>query len=109
MKLTPENIFDLIGKTIQFNKNIELAEINYDTDMKTKVIDVQMSPEKDCFFLLTDFTEFEEHNKTLMKSNYYDANGVPCLKWSQVERLYPKNKQSRDWYDYTTPGFDILP
>jgi hypothetical protein len=42
--------------------------------------------------LVTDFSEFEEENKNNSKANWYNKEGVPCLKWHE-SNFYPQNKQ----------------
>jgi hypothetical protein len=37
-----------------------------------------------------DMSEFEEHNKTKAKSDWYDKNSVPCLTWFE-SGMYPKD------------------
>lgn len=95
---------NLIGKVIVFNKDIEDSEIDYEPKMKARVISYE--DRGDHFGLLTDFSEFEDHNKSLMTANYFDENHSPRLRWCET-KFYPKDKKKKDYFDYGTPGFDV--
>lgn len=103
--MEPTDLPKLIGKVILFNKDIDLSEGDYEAGMKARVLNVE--DHHDHFALLTDFSEFEEHNKRLMTANYYDENHQPRLKFCETRR-YPKDGRTKDYYDYNKPGFTVV-
>lgn len=46
------------------------------------------------FRVNTDFSEFEDFNKSVAKPTWFDDNNNPTLKWHET-KAYPKNK--KDW------------
>ena len=99
----------LVGKVIQFNLNVDKCEIGFDRGMKARVIGFSITDPGEVFKLDLDFSEFEEANKLLMQSNYYDSNSLPTLKWCET-KFYPKNCKIHIFFGYTGEGskcFDI--
>ena len=92
MKLSASNNQILIGKVIQFTNEVEEHEIDFDSGMFARIKDIRTDT-PDVYKFLFDFSEFEEHNLTKMKSNYYDSNGNPCETWAQ-QKWYNKEKIS---------------
>lgn len=43
-----------------------------------------------CYELYFDFSDFEKENEKYFTSDYYDANGVPCLTAKEVGKYNPK-------------------
>jgi len=97
---------NLQGKVIQFNSEVEKTELDYDRGMKARVVRWEDKCDG-CFRLVTDFSEFKEHNEKLMQANYYDKDGQATLKWCETT-LYPKDCRTGDWMDYSTPIFDVI-
>lgn len=75
----------LIGKTIQFTSKIEDMEAYPEKGMRARIVsideqDTHMVDLHDHLYKITfDYSEFDEFNKSLESSNYYDRNGVACL------------------------------
>jgi hypothetical protein len=102
-------VFALVGKVIKFNKEVEYSEIDFDIGMKARVVGFAITDPGEVFKLDLDFSEFEEANKQLMQSNYYDRSGNPTLKWSETN-FYPSNCKCRCYFGYTGEGskcFDV--
>ena len=86
MKCTAaEGIKTLVGKVVQFTKEAEEHELDFDTGMLARIKSIHKdSPNWKVYVFVMDFSEFEEHNKPLMECNYYDSKtGIPCETWDQ--------------------------
>ena len=103
---TTADLASLVGKVILFNRLVETTELDYDTGMKTRVVGYQDKGDG-CFMLQTDFSEFQQYNEGLMKSNYYDKNGQPTLKWSETA-YYRPTETHRDWFDWSVEVFKVV-
>lgn len=97
----------LVGKVIQFNAEVEKSEIDFDRGMKARIVGYAITDPNEVFKLDLDFSEFEEANKLLMQSNYYDKNSNPTLKWCET-KFYPKDCKCRDYFGYTGEGIDCF-
>jgi hypothetical protein len=97
-----KNLKELIGKVIEFNDEVEYTEIDFDSKMRAKVISAEMTDE-DVFKLELDFSEYEEYNKEHMKSNYWDKNHQPTLKWCET-RYYPTDCKCHEYFGFTGEG-----
>lgn len=100
----------LVGKVIQFNADVEKSEIDFDRGMKARVVGYAITDPEEVFKLDLDFSEFEDSNKLLMQSNYYDKMGKPTLKWCETG-YYPKNCKCHDYFGYKGEGsncFDVV-
>lgn len=107
---TDSDVSSLVGKVIIFNLNVEKCEIDFDSGMKALVTGFAITDPGEVFKLDLDFSEFEESNKLLMQSNYYDKDGRPTLKWCET-KFYPKDAKCRDYFGYTGEGsicFDVV-
>jgi hypothetical protein len=103
-------IASLVGKVIQFNADVEKSEIDFDRGMKARVVGYAITDPEEVFKLDLDFSEFEDSNKLLMQSNYYDKMGKPTLKWCET-KFYPKNCKCHDYFGYKGEGsncFDVV-
>jgi hypothetical protein len=75
----------LVGKTIQFTKKIEDMEAYPENGMRARIVSIDESDTHspslhDHMYRITfDYSEFDDYNKALESSNYYDRMGVPCL------------------------------
>ena len=98
---------ELIGKTIKFKKQIEEIESNFDENMMGEIVDVSYDYDYDLIEIWISFSGFEEYNKTYMKSNYYDENGNPTLKWCDT-RFYPIDRKSLKYFDINDNLFDYF-
>lgn len=81
-----------INKVVTFSKEFddELGEIvGFEEGMKARIKGIVCDGYGE-YVVYFDFSEFEEYNKKLMKSDYYDKNGIPCLRWDQTS-YYPKD------------------
>lgn len=81
----------LINKVIRFTDKVEDSEVDFDSGMLARIKDIQHDIDN-VYGIRLDYAEFEEHNLPLMRSNYYDSNGVPCETWAQ-QSWYEKNKK----------------
>lgn len=76
---------ELIGKVIQFTPKIEDMQAYPEGGMRARVVsideqDTHRSDLHDHLYKITfDYSEFDEFNKSLESSNYYDRKGVACL------------------------------
>lgn len=107
---TDNDVSALVGKVIQFNDQVEKSEIDFDRGMKARVVGYAITDPGEVFKLDLDFSEFEESNKLLMQSNYYDKNSKPTLKWCETA-YYPKNCKCHDYFGYIGEGslcFDVV-
>ena len=95
----------LVGKIIIFNEHVENTEVDFDRGMKARVKGFAIVDSGEVFKLDLDFSEFEEANKLLMQSNYYDKNSKPTLKWSETG-YYPKDCKCTDYFGYNGEGLD---
>jgi hypothetical protein len=87
------------GKTFEvtLNKGIEDHETMFDEGCKATI---SMNHATDDYLCIScNFTNYEEYNKIFYKPNYYDKNGVPCLKVYET-CFYPKNKIETVYFDY---------
>lgn len=107
---THRDVANLVGKVIVFNDKVEFSEIDFDRYMAARVVGFRTEP--DYFQLTLNFAEFEEVNKKFMKSNYYDKDSNPTLKWCDT-RYYPADKQCNDYFSYSgacedSDCFDVI-
>jgi hypothetical protein len=91
----------LVGKTVRFTKDVEIAESNYDEGMLstiTKIVELQ-GEVVEIFF---DHTAFVEENKKFAKANYYDSFGVPCQTWFEQKNYSDKTVEyfDADYVEY---------
>lgn len=103
---------NLVGKIIRFNKLVEYHEIGFDENMIAKVISVEPDHEYGCdgvIKIIVDHSTFIDNNRRLMKPNYYDKNGVPCLTWEESGLMKLKETIYVDVDTKTYPlPFDVL-
>jgi hypothetical protein len=105
------NFDDLVGKTVCFNKLAETQyEIDFDEGMLARVISVE--PDYGCgdvVKIFVDHTDFIDHNRKLMKPNYYDKDGLACLTWEEsgLMRLKETIYVDKDTEKFPLP-FDVL-
>lgn len=92
---------------VKFNNHIEEFEIGFESGMMARLVGWKRVGED--FEGVFDFSEFEEHNKSYEQPNYYDKNGVACLKWSETA-YYPKDKREEMYFCATEEviGLDII-
>lgn len=104
MKLN--EFIELINKTkpvVRFNNKVETDfETGFDTGMMARAISFNYT-DPDVVKIDFEFREFEEHNKNYEKSNWYDKQGNPTLKWSQTN-FYPNSKIEDIYF---TVGYDL--
>jgi hypothetical protein len=80
----------LIGKTIQFTSKIEEIEAYAEKGMRARVVSINEKythrPDihDHVYEIKFDYSEFDEFNKNLESSNYYDRNNVACLTAREV-------------------------
>jgi hypothetical protein len=88
-----------VGKHIEFTKNVEEQEIDFDAKMRAKIVGADFHPDDSpdpynslgsYWKLYLDFSFWEKYNRQFMKPNFYDSNGVPCERWSD-QKTYPKD------------------
>lgn len=79
------NYFSLIGKNVEFTATVESEyEIDFDAGMLARVIDVEQDHgDGDVLKIVVDHSDFFDHNRRLMKANYYDKDGRPRLTWEE--------------------------
>lgn len=113
-KISLYSLDNLIGKTIQFNSKVESTEIDFDEYMKAVVlkweyVHYDYNHDYDVIKIQVDFSKFEEDNKKFMKSNYYDKDGIPCLKWCD-KLYYPKDGKDTFYIenDRNNCPFDVI-
>lgn len=87
----------LLGKTIVFNKNVEATEIDFDIGMKAVVTGT--FEKNDLLHINLDFSKFEEYNRTLMQSTYYDGSNNPTVKWCDTT-YYPKDFKTTEYCEF---------
>jgi hypothetical protein len=86
----------LIGKTIQFTSKIEDMEAYPENGMRGRVVsideqDTHRSDLHDHLYKIAfDYSEFDEFNKSLESSNYYDKNGIACFTARQANMYEPQ-------------------
>ena len=103
-ELLEKKLQELVGKTIRFNKNARKSEIDLDTGMLAVVtgysVDDDMIDSETCesFKLELDWSnpKILSLNESLMKPDYYDGNGNPCIKWNET-KSYPQDHKA-SWY-----------
>lgn len=70
---------------------VEEIECSLDEGMKGNIISVRKERDSaDVVVLKIDMTDFVEYNDPLMKKNFYNNDGVPCLNAKQAD-WYPKD------------------
>ena len=80
------------GKVVTFSQEFddELGDIvGFEAGMKAKIAGIVYDGYGE-YVVYFDFSGYEEYNKQFMKPDYYDQNGVPCLRWDQTS-YYPKD------------------
>ena len=87
----------LLNKVIVFNDNVGTHEIDFDTGMMARIKGINDDGHH-VFVFIMDFSEFEEHNMTKMKANYYDSNGVACETWAQQPSYHTDLKKGSRVY-----------
>jgi len=97
----------LVNRVLVFNKKVENTETDFDVGMKALVTGVYLKD--DILHINLDFSKFEEYNKTLMQSTYWDKEGKPTLKWCETP-YYPKDCKTTEYcalYDDEQCPFDV--
>jgi hypothetical protein len=91
---------ELIGKVVQFTQKIEDMESYPEGGMRARIVslnekDTHMKDPRDHLYVIEfDYSEFDEFNENLEKSNYYDKHGIACLTareanmYEAKERIY---------------------
>jgi hypothetical protein len=99
---------NLIGKTIKTLKGIEIYEVGPDENQYFKVIDVDLEDEE-CYRIVLDVKSYETVNIPAMKANWYNSDGVACLKWIETSD-YPKNGRETIYVSTDALGvaFDVV-
>jgi len=99
---------NLIGASIVFTDSVEEMELGFEPGMKGVIVSLTHDSDPcegdagGCFKARIDFGgDNLEHNRKLMSANYYDANGVACLKWEETKG-YPKNHIEECYFTYGT-------
>lgn len=104
----------LVGKTIQFTSKIEYMEAYPEKGMRGRIVsideqDTHMDDLEDHVYkILFDYSEFDDFNKSLESSNYYDRNGNACLtareaKWYKPQEvIYFGSPELWPFEDYFT-------
>ncbi len=78
------NYFSLIGKVVQFTDTINTHyEVCFDSGMLARVIDVKPNVNPEVLEIIVDHSEFLNHNRPLMKPDFYDRDGKPNQTWEQ--------------------------
>lgn len=77
---------------VRFNKNIEQCEGYWEPNMVARIVDIYIEriEESHIARITFDETGFESINDPLASANYYDKNGVACLKGKETQ-FGPKN------------------
>jgi hypothetical protein len=77
----------LVGKDVEFLKDIEEYEWYAEAGIRATVtgVDVQDDDPADPLMRIhVSFAKFDDHNKSLESSNYFDRNGNACLNARQA-------------------------
>lgn len=96
----------LVGCTIEFNKEIERCENDFDPNQKAKVIGVRIQNSDEVVQLQLDFSEFAEENKKFATYNYYDTNGSPALAYHETNS-YPKDFKDTIYIDMDVEKYPL--
>lgn len=102
----------LVGKSVQFHdeKKTEYLESYPEAGMRAKIITIVKTDSEDTddeFYVITvDYSDFDEHNKALETSNYYDKHGNAVLTARQANQYEPQENlyiSARDLRDILKP------
>jgi hypothetical protein len=86
----------LVGKTIQFTPKIEEMEAYPENGMRARIVSIdeenthRYDVEDHLYKIKFDYSEFDDFNNELEKSNYYDRNGNACLTARQANMYEPQ-------------------
>lgn len=93
---TPKEVLDRLFDAIERGETPTLRVTQSDDEFAAPVgfmaraLACDPLPEAPNILRITaDFAAFDEHNRTVSKPDYYDAEGVPRLHWHQTPN-YPK-------------------
>lgn len=106
----------LVGKVVQFTTKIEDMEAYPERGMRARIVSVDEEDtnrtdlHEHLFKIKFDYSDFDDFNKSLESSNYYDRNGNACLtareanQYEQQEVIYFGSPELWPFEDYfTTP------
>ena len=79
----------LIGKVVQFKELIEDHETEIDGGMRAKIINITERHD-DHIVIFFDTSDFMEHNRGKMKSNYYDPETMEPVPTALEAGWWPK-------------------
>jgi len=77
-----------IKPIIQVHEPFEEFETILDENMKGRVVNAE--ERDDMVKIYIDLSEFETENDSVMKRNFYDSDGIPCLNAKQA-KMYPES------------------
>jgi len=81
---------------VQFNKGINKVEADPDPGMRAILKSISLD-EEGCYKILLDFSQHEEFNRPLGKTNYYDKDHQPTETWFQMS-YYERDKAKYELY-----------
>lgn len=85
-----------INKVVKFKEKIEEYEAELDEGMVGRIINVE--ERDDMYKIWFDTSDYQEHNKSCMKSNYYDKLGQPNL--TAIESgFWPENGRHSCYFE----------
>jgi hypothetical protein len=76
---------------IEFGPNVETLEAYPDAKMRATLVGVHVKHD-DVAVLGVDYSAFDEHNKALEQSNYYDKGGQPTLTAREAGQYTPQEE-----------------
>lgn len=98
---------------VTFRKEIENKEGYAELGMRARVVGAK--EKVDVVSLTFDFSDFEEHNKTLESTNYYDKSGNPTLTAREAGYYKPQesyyfdtSESPADFFDYESESRTAL-
>jgi hypothetical protein len=74
---------------IEFGPKVETLETYPDAKMRAHLVAVHLKHD-DVAVLSVDYSAFDEHNKALEQSNYYDKHGQPTLTAREAGQYKPQ-------------------
>lgn len=87
----------LVGKVIEFTKEVEKTECDPDEGMRGKVLSIDLDFRHDVLAVKIDYSQFVDFNKKLAKANYYDKDENPTKTWFETN-FYPANHIGTEYF-----------
>ena len=94
---------------VEFGPRIEDAESYPEPGMRALVRGYLPTSDTEVCRVQFDFGAFDEHNRGLESTNYYDKSGVPCLTARQAGSYKPLSDVYFTPSDEMAPWFTVLP